>query len=136
MNATADSSVLVAALAPWHDRHGAARAEVATTDVLITHALAETFAVLTGLPMPHRTPVASAAAALAELADERDLVEMTSPTYLDLISRADEYGLVGGAFYDALIAATARTQGATLVSLDTRAQPVYRAVGATVRFIG
>jgi len=37
--------------------------------------------------------------------------------------------------YDALIAMTARDAGATLVSLDRRAKPVYEMCGADVRFL-
>ena len=40
--------------------------------------------------------------------------------------------LIGGAVYDALIAATAREAGATLLTLDARAVRTYRAVGADI----
>ena len=44
-------------------------------------------------------------------------------------------GLRGGALYDALIAATAREHGATLLSADRRAREAYEAIGVDVAYI-
>ena len=63
MTSTADSSVVVAALTPWHEHHAVARSALAKTELLISHVVAETFAVLTGFPPPHRVPVPAAVAA-------------------------------------------------------------------------
>lgn len=70
-----DSGVLVAASAPWHEAHTAARA-----------------AALVGETFPRQR-------------------------------------IVGGATYDALIAATAAAHGATLLTLDRRARVTYDRVG-------
>jgi predicted nucleic acid-binding protein len=48
---------------------------------------------------------------------------------MTVLAQADTAGIVGGAVYDALIAATSREAGAALVSLDQRAARVYRALG-------
>jgi predicted nucleic acid-binding protein len=136
MRATADSSVVVAALASWHENHTAARAYVKKTDFVIAHVLAETFAVLTGFPPPNRVPVSAAAAALTDLTRERDVVEIDSSTYVDLIAIAEDEGIVGGAIYDALIGATARRHNAALFSLDRRARSMYEVLNIEVEFVG
>lgn len=51
------------------------------------------------------------------------------------LRRAVAKGLSGGALYDALIAATAREHGATLLSADRRAREAYEAIGAEVSYI-
>lgn len=136
MTATADSSVVVAALAPWHERHDVARSALTKTDLLISHVLAETFAVLTGFPAPHRVPVGAAAAALTALTEQRETAEISPTIYNDVIARAESANIVGGAVYDALIAAVARQRGATLFSLDARAQPLYDAFAVDVEVPG
>jgi hypothetical protein len=50
--------------------------------------------------------------------------------YREMLESAARSGVLGGAVYDALVALTAREAGTTLVSLDRRAVPTYRAVGA------
>ena len=52
------------------------------------------------------------------------------------MSRAADTGLAGGAIYDALIAATARHAGATLLTRDRRARPVYERVGVRHELVG
>ncbi len=51
------------------------------------------------------------------------------------LRRAVDAGLRGGALYDALIAATAREHGATLLSADQRAREAYEAIGADVSYL-
>ena len=48
------------------------------------------------------------------------------------LRRAVDASLRGGALYDALIAATAREHGATLLSADRRAREAYEAIGVDV----
>ena len=47
----------------------------------------------------------------------------------DFLSELPERGVVGGAVYDALVAATASHAGAELVTCDRRAQPIYERFG-------
>jgi predicted nucleic acid-binding protein len=44
-------------------------------------------------------------------------------------------GLIGGAVFDGLIAATARDAEATLLTLDQRAARTYQAVGAAFELL-
>ena len=44
--------------------------------------------------------------------------------------------IAGGAVYDALVGATARSHAMTLISRDRRARMTYEALGVDVRFIG
>jgi predicted nucleic acid-binding protein len=46
-----------------------------------------------------------------------------------LLETASRAGVVGGSIYDALIAATARHAGATLLTRDQRALSVYEQIG-------
>lgn len=52
-----------------------------------------------------------------------------SGTALRLLAELTAAGLGGGAVYDAVVAATARDHGATLLSRDRRAARVYDALG-------
>jgi hypothetical protein len=45
-------------------------------------------------------------------------------------------GLAGGSVYDGLVALSAAAHGATLLTLDRRAEPTYHACGARYRLIG
>src|SRR3989442_803666 len=50
----ADTSVVVAAFASWHDKHESARRALDEGLRLIEHCALETYSVLTRLPAPHR----------------------------------------------------------------------------------
>ena len=130
----ADTSVLVAAFASWHDRHHAAAAAMGDT-VLIGHCVLECYSVLTRLPAPHRASAAIAAAYVARLGVGRVLVP-TPEVVAALPTRLAEAGISGGATYDALVAATALAAGAELLTLDERAYRTYRAIGAPFRTLG
>jgi predicted nucleic acid-binding protein len=88
------------------------------------HVLVEAYSVLTRLPPPHRAPAALVATFLAERFQEAPLV-LPARAHLDLVETSARAGLAGGAIYDALIAATARHAGATLLTRDERARSVY-----------
>jgi predicted nucleic acid-binding protein len=51
------------------------------------------------------------------------------------LERSVGAGIRGGALFDALIAATAREHGATLLSADRRAREAYEAIGVDVAFL-
>lgn len=131
---TADSSVLVAAFATWHERHDDARRALAETTASVAHAELETYSVLTRLPAPHR----ASAAVVGEYLVQRhrgERLALGSDDQRTLLSDLAAAGVTGGAVYDALIAATARAHGLSLVTCDARAARTYELVGAAVRFL-
>lgn len=119
-----DTSVVVAAFASWHEGHSAAAAALARKPRVPGHVLVEAYSVLTRLPPPHRAPADLAATFLAERFPAPPLV-LPARAHRDLVLTSARTGLVGGAIYDALIAATARRAGATLLTRDHRARSVY-----------
>ncbi|MGY1665678.1 PIN domain-containing protein [Geodermatophilus sp. SYSU D00696] len=129
----ADTSVLVAAFASWHEAHAAAQEALRGARV-VAHSVVETYSVLTRLPPPHRVVPGLAAEFLRQVATAPPLTlpaeEVARLPHL-LVGR----GISGGAAYDALIAVTAQQHGAELVSLDARAAATYRAVGAAHRLL-
>jgi predicted nucleic acid-binding protein len=62
-------------------------------------------------------------------------VTLDAEGYRALIPRLVELGIGGGASYDALVAATARAAGATLVSCDRRAAATYERLGTAFRLL-
>ena len=49
-----DTSIVIAAFAPWHEAHRAARRAVTPEAVIPAHVVTETYAVLTRMPEPFR----------------------------------------------------------------------------------
>lgn len=131
----ADTSVAVAAALRWHEAHKAAVAALTPAKTpLLAHVALETYSVLTRLPPPQRVPADVAHAYLLKTFTFPPLT-LPAPDYEELLELAAGEGLGGGAVYDALIAATARRVGATLLTLDRRAVPVYRLTGAQYRLV-
>jgi hypothetical protein len=96
--------------------------------VLLAPVAVECFSVLTRIPPPHRAPPALVLEFLrAHFAEPP--VALSAAGYLTMLDEAERSGIVGGAVYDALVGATSRHAGATLVSLDLRAARTYRALG-------
>ena len=120
----ADTSLVIAAFASWHEYHEAARRSLDTGLRLIEHCALETYSVLTRLPAPHR---ASAKVVRDFLAARfpRPFLRLTGQAYRRFILTLPDLGITGGAAYDALVAATAAGHGADLVTCDRRALPVY-----------
>lgn len=131
----ADSSVIVAASATWHERHAVADAALVSGARLIAQCAIETYAVLTRLPHPHRVPPEIVAEFLSARFAEPYLMLEPEPLR-DFLTRCPELGIHGGATYDAIVGATAASAGATLLSLDERALRTYERCGATVRVLG
>lgn len=103
-------------------------------DSLPMHVMLETLSVLTRLPGGLAQPLASAAD-LVRQAFPGALLTLPAARVPEFVSSLAEDGLGGGALYDGLVAATVRHNGARLLSLDARARPVYRAVGADVAWV-
>lgn len=133
MREAPDSSVLIPALAQWHPKHLQARAALADVNVVIAHVLVETFSVLTRLPAPHRVSPADAAAAVAGLPWKA--IALEPEAHGRLVADAGRFGIAGGAVYDALIAATAKRHGVTVLTRDQRSRRTYERLGADYRLI-
>jgi len=119
-----DTSLVVAGFASWHEGHQSAAGALARKPRVPAHVLIEAYSVLTRLPPPHRAPADLVATFLAERFPEAPLV-LPARAHLALVATSARTGLAGGAIYDALIAATARHAGATLLTRDQRARTVY-----------
>ena len=122
-----DTSVVVAALLTWHERHDdAARAlgrAMAGREgfILPVHVLLECYAVLTRLPPPHRLSPEDALSLLSANFRDVKLASLASRSVWPLLTRLAGKGIAGGATYDALIMDAARGAGATaLLTLNSR----------------
>ncbi|CAN5534491.1 type II toxin-antitoxin system VapC family toxin [soil metagenome] len=131
----ADTSVAVAGFARWHEWHAAARVALREGARLVAHSALETYSVLTRLPPPNRVSGVAV----------RDYLERSfSDSYLTLrprdqrllVPRLVELEVAGGAVYDALIALTAASAGASLLTCDRRARETYQRCGVDAHLLG
>lgn len=130
-----DSSVVIAALAPWHEAHGSARAALLEAEVrLLAHVAFETTSALSRMPEGRRIAPGVVLEAL-ERGFARPWLSLDAVGSHKALQRAVAAGVRGGALYDALIAATAASNDAEILSADRRALGTYRAMGVEVRFI-
>jgi predicted nucleic acid-binding protein len=123
-----DTSAVVAAFAAWHDGHLTAAAALGRRPRLPAQVMIESYSVLTRLPPPHRAPAEVVGAFLAARFPAVPLA-LPGSAQRALVQLAMRSGLVGGAIYDALVAATAKHAGATLWTRDRRAVAAYEVVG-------
>jgi predicted nucleic acid-binding protein len=130
-----DSSVVIAALAPWHEAHRPARSALSEDNArLPAHVAFETTSALSRMPEGRRIAPTVVLEAL-ERGYAQPWLSMDAKGLRDALQRAVEAGVRGGAIYDALIAATAAAHGAEVLSADRRALPTYQAMGVSVRFV-
>ncbi len=122
-----DTSCLVAAVCSWHEHHKRTRSEIERRVTsgeelfLAAHSLAETYAVLTRLPSPHRLRAADAISLIEANWGQNHIVHLTGRETWRAITEAERHGLVGGQTYDVLIAMAALKGGAsTLVTWNLR----------------
>ena len=132
---TCDTSVVIAGVSSWHADHTLGRARLAEVDWLPAHVLAEAVSVLSRLPDGYAVPLVDAVAMVRRIADGR-VRQLRGDRYLLTFGAVGSAGLGGGAIYDAIIGATAREHGATLLTLDRKAQRTYQAVGAAFQLLG
>jgi predicted nucleic acid-binding protein len=125
-----DMSVAVAAFGEWHELNARAMGILDQGAVLPAHALLETYSVLTGFPPPHRAPP-DVVITWLEGRFEAILPSPGVDEQRALVRRLTDLGRTGGAVYDALVGLTARLAGATLVTADRRAVPIYEALGVS-----
>lgn len=124
---TPDSSVVIAALAPWHVAHEEAQEALArSTPRLVAHVAYETTSALSRMPEGRRIAPEVVLEAL-ERRFPTDWLALDAAEARAAIHRAVGAGLRGGALYDGLIAATADRHGAQLLTGDRRARRTYEA---------
>lgn len=114
-----DSSVLVPALLPDHVHHARSFAAFAAASRknagCAAHSLAEVYSTLTRCPGKQRLSAESAALLVREIEQRLTLVWLDGDEYFAAIKRVAAMGIVGGAGYDALIAACASKADADVV---------------------
>ena len=116
-----DTSVLVAGLVVPHPHHPralpwmAAAREARFAGVVSTHAMAETWAVLTRLPIDPPISPPAATLAVERLASFLEAVELQAAAYRAAMVRCTERGARSGALFDALHLAAAEMFGADLL---------------------
>lgn len=124
----ADTSLVVAAFASWHEGHASALAALERSPRLPAHVVLESFSVLTRLPTPHRAP-ADLVTSFLKLRFPDPPLALAPGSHLGLLAELAAAGFSGGSVYDAVVAATAREAGATLLSRDRRAARIYDQLG-------
>jgi predicted nucleic acid-binding protein len=113
-----DTSVIVAAVLEEHPHHVRAiwwlRPRRKIERIASWHAYAETWAVLTALPIEPRVSGEVAAAVLERLGRSIGFLAARSATYAAAVARCNARGLRSGAVYDALHLVTAEGEGVEL----------------------
>lgn len=129
-----DTSAAVALLVQDHDHHESTFAALTGRPLgLAGHAAFETYSVLTRLPSSSRlVPQAVQRLLSTNFLHSRFLSARRTAS---LLASLADYGIAGGAVYDALVGTTAIEHGLTLVSRDRRASDTYRALGVTVELL-
>lgn len=118
-----DSSVLVAALIEDEAAHEECLRLLRGKDLVVwTHAVAETFATLTGGRLGIRVaPTVAATLIRDSIVPRLRLLELSGTDILDVINRAEAVGARGGAIYDLLhLSAARRASAASLYTLNVR----------------
>jgi predicted nucleic acid-binding protein len=118
-----DSSVLVAALVEDESHHEACLRLLARKSICVwSHALAETFATLTGGKLGLRVPPALAANLIqTSLAPRLKSIDLSSRELLAAIGKTSAAGVRGGALYDFLhLAVAQKAKASVLYTLNVR----------------
>ena len=111
-----DTSVIVAGLVEAHPMHGRTfhwikQAKDKKLELVVAaHTIAESYAVLSSLPIkPRISPLVARKLLRENIESFGKIISLTPVEYLDTITRLSEIGLAGGIIYDALIARVALT---------------------------
>ncbi|MBU6226202.1 MAG: PIN domain-containing protein [Acidobacteria bacterium] len=129
----ADTSIIVAAAQSWNPAHEIARKALTGCRRAISHTLLETYSVLTRSPSPFRIDAETAHTWLtAQFVGE---VSLPVNSHLETLSRLHGLGITGGAIYDGIIALTASSHRATLLTLDKRASTTYVKCGVKFQLL-
>jgi predicted nucleic acid-binding protein len=122
VNIGVDTSCLVPLISSWHEHHGAtlssleALKEQNHTLIVATHAVLECFSVLTRLPERIRIPPREASERLFEnIAQNFQMAGIDPDTCWSAIRHMSYRDLRGGLIYDAIIAHSCASAGATVL---------------------
>ena len=122
-----DTSALVAAVSSWHEHHDRTCAEIERRKdgneelVVAAHSLAETYAVLTRLPAPHRLRAADAIALIESNWKDTPIMHLTGAETWSALHEAQRRAMVGGQMYDVLIAGVAlKAEASTIITWNVR----------------
>ena len=117
-----DTSVLVAAMVESHPHHERSLAWLRKARagsiawVVAAHSIAETYAVLTTLPVKPKISAALALRLIREnIVGSAEIVALSTQEYLAAATHLAETGILGGAVYNALLALSAEKAGATRI---------------------
>ncbi len=124
MKIAVDSSVIVAGFSSWHEAHDEARDGLDRGPLLIAHCALEAYSVLTRMPAPYRVSPDIVSLFLKARFPKRPII-LPAARQASIVERLAKTGIRGGAVYDAFVGLTAAHHGATLLTLDGRAQPTY-----------
>jgi len=108
-----DTSVLVAGILTSHPRHTACFSQLKAAQsqdiqgFISTHTLAETYSVLTRIPVQSRVKPDQAQSLISELAQYLTVIPLIDDDYQTTIARMASLNLPGGGIFDALIAQAA-----------------------------
>jgi predicted nucleic acid-binding protein len=111
-----DTTVLVAALLPDHPHHARSFRVFASATrkqaACAAHSLAEAYSTFTRYPGKERMSAEAASLVVRGIEQRLTLVWLDADEYCASIHRMAQLGIVGGAVYDALVAACALKAGA------------------------
>ncbi|MEW6166453.1 MAG: PIN domain-containing protein [Pseudomonadota bacterium] len=129
-----DTSIAIALLVASHEAHSVVLEALRDKRLALpSHALVETYSVLTRLPGDARVDLADA----VRLLDENFPVVLAPrpETMLHVHSLCAELGIGGGAIYDAIVALAARDHSVGLVTRDKRAESTYKSLAVTYSIV-
>lgn len=122
-----DTSALVAAVSSWHEHHDRTCVEMERRKrgkeelVISAHSLAETYAVLTRLPAPHRFRATDAIALIESNWRATPTVQLTGAEMWSALREAQRRAMIGGQMYDVLIALAAlKAEASTIITWNVR----------------
>jgi len=129
-----DTSVAVPSLLAWHEHHGVC-ADAASGASIPSHALLETYSVITRLPAPHRVRGTDADRRLGSRFAAEHILVTPSALQRYLVRRLVVLAIEGGAVYDALVGLTAKHHGEPLLTRDARAARTYELLGVPYELV-
>jgi predicted nucleic acid-binding protein len=117
-----DANCMIAAISAWDQRHAEASAEIKVRLArgermsVAAQALAETYSVLTRLPVAYRmTPVETMRLLEQTFLSYGSIFAMDAPAHVALLRELARRGIGGGRTYDAIIGECARQAGASVL---------------------